>query len=468
MIKSYHLFLLSVAFAYFFFPMELGANVFAFDALLIVFLLRQRPTLGRRALFVCTVAGLLASAVSVVIVHGRASILAHHISLLLLLGYAQRRELRFVGYAALLGLLSLACGPMRFLRRIGRSTQFLPVVRTSGRWIGPAAVAAGVSVPFLVLYGAGNAAWGETLQEVFGRYLPFIFHVTALEFVGMMVLGLALTVPFFLTGDEGGLLGYDAALSDELLRQRKKRLSLISPLALPRAYRRGLVTFGLLNCILFAVNLTDLRFGWWSPAGLSAAALSSYLHEGTYSLILSICLAMVMVLYYFRGNLNFYGPATPLRRMTYLWLGQNAFLAFSVALRNYHYVREYGLATGRVQVGFVLVLMLVGLYTLYRKVRYRRSLTYLLQVNGLAAWLFLIAYGAVNWSGVITRVNLQSAPERIDWQYLVHGLDDRNAFLLQASYDRIPAQFQRNVKTSRMKIPRYDWRSWNYADWRNR
>ena len=75
---------------------------------------------------------------------------------------------------------------------------------------------------------------------------------------------------------------------------------------------------------------------------------------------------------------------------------------------------------------FVLLLLLFGLLTLFRKVRDKLSLTYLLQSNGQAVWLALLLFGAVNWPGVITRYNLSAnTRSEVDLYYLTNDVAPR-------------------------------------------
>ncbi len=457
--------LLALLFAYLFFPLETGANVFAFDAVLLLLLFALRPELARQAPIRWGVFLLLASATSVVIVHSEGAWLAHHVSLLGLIGYAQRRRIRFVYYALALGLLSLLVGPRRLWHRLREQTGDRWQLKTPLAWLVPALLAAAISAPFLILYTVGNRDFARTVASLFER-LGYLGDVDDyLLFFALSLTGLCVVLPLFIAGNEFGFSERSDEDPEQLIRQRRPGAKPRAILALRRHFQLAVMVFSLLNLLLLAVNLTDLRFIWLSTRNLSASTLSEFVHAGTDSLIATILMAMLLVLYFFRGNLNFYRGTASLRPLVYLWLAQNAFLAISVGIRNWYYVRSYGLAYGRIYVAFALCLVLTGVYTLYRKVRNRRSVYYLLQVNGLAAWLFLVAYGSMNWTGLITRVNLTYSTDRIDWSYLVDDLNADNYYLLRQDLRRVPAKFRKKV--ARKTEVRPDWRTWNYADWRN-
>ncbi|WP_116105449.1 DUF4173 domain-containing protein [Lewinella sp. IMCC34191] len=456
--------LLGLFFAYLFFPLGVGLNIFAFDAGMLLALFATRPELAGRAGVRWAVFLLLASAVSVVVVHAPASRLVHHLSLLILMGFVQERELRFVWYGLFLGIVSLLAGPKRVYHGlIDRYGGFLSAPNR-WVWVWPALTALVVSCPFLLLYTIGSSDFFRSLGMVTDWLIGLQGMNQVLLFLALFAVGMSITASLVLADSDVKLTTDEVSGNERLSRTRIGERRCSSMVALRFQYRRAIMVFATLNVLLFAVNLTDLRFIWMSAAELPATTLSEYVHTGTNSLILSIILAMALVLHFFRRNLNFYPHARTLRALTYLWLAQNAFLALSVGVRNGHYIHAYGLAIGRVYVGLALCLVLVGLFSLYRKVRQRMSIYYLLQVNGMAAWLFLVAFGAVNWSGIITRVNLRQPTDRIDWSYLVDDLDGTNHYMLRDQLNRLPTRYHRRVRLSREAVS--DWRTWNYADWR--
>ena len=110
------LLMLGVAYAILFYHAEMGVNLLIFDALLITAALSCRPELAQNRAFTWSLAGLLFAALAVIVVHGPEAILAHHITYFVVLGFAQARELRFIWYGLLLGLISLFRGPLQAFR----------------------------------------------------------------------------------------------------------------------------------------------------------------------------------------------------------------------------------------------------------------------------------------------------------------------------------------------------------------
>lgn len=233
-----------------------------------------------------------------------------------------------------------------------------------------------------------------------------------------------------------------------------------------------------LNILLLVVNLTDLRYVWINYEELSPQTLSQYVHAGTYLLLLAVLLAMGVLLWYFRANLNFYPNSQPLRILAFVWLAQNALLAFSVGLRNWQYVQHYGLTYRRLGVFAFLLLVSYGLYSVYRKVRGQRTIAYLLRRNGWTLVIALLLGSAFHWDGLITRYNIASPPRTgLDVHLLFHRISDKNLPILYDKRNQIagsdPLRQQRIKEMLQNKAQHFQarkkdhgWWAWNYRDWR--
>ena len=154
-------------------------------------------------------------------------------------------------------------------------------------------------------------------------------------------------------------------------------------MALRNENTTGIISLVLLNLLLLFINCIDMVYVWFGFQYKNAGNLADYVHEGTGMLIFSIVLAMVVLLFFFRGNLNFYKKNKWLRWGSYVWLLQNMVLVISVLLRDYYYILHDGLAYKRIGVLVFLVLVLFGLVTIFIKIRQIKTSYYLLRVN---AW----------------------------------------------------------------------------------
>ncbi|OAV44287.1 DUF4173 domain-containing protein [Lewinella sp. 4G2] len=460
---------LAASYAFLFFHYELGLNVLIFDTLLLLTALRLRPDLPKYRSFPWVTGGLLFSAVAVVIVNSPASLVAHHISLLLFVGCVQARELRFIWFGLLLGCFHLTAGLLPRLKKFHSNHDASWTTRFY-RQLGPVLAALIIATPFFLFYLLGNAALGDLFGEISLYFSDVELSSTLLPTLLLMLLGAVIATATLVKTRKSSLVDLQAGFTDELAPHQSDFEVLLPPFRtykkLKREARLAISTLAILNVLLLTVNLADLRYVWLSTDELTAATLSQYVHAGTTHLIASIFLAMGVILYFFRGSLNFL--ATPgLKPLAVAWVAQNFLLLLSVGLRNYHYVDAYGLAIGRIYVFIALLILAFGLLTLYRKVTQQLSLTYLLHSNGMALWLSLLLFGAINWAGVITRYNLSTQDTtEIDWDYLYYGFGGRNDFLLYTHPKAIAVDVVGDKRRYTSTYRYADWRSWNYAQYR--
>jgi hypothetical protein len=202
-------------------------------------------------------------------------------------------------------------------------------------------------------------------------------------------------------------------------------------------------------------------------------------------LIFSIVLAMLVLLFFFRGNLNFYTKNKWLRYGAYGWIFQNAVLVVSVLLRDYYYIQHMGLAYKRIGVLVFLLMVLMGLITVFIKIHQRKTAYYLWRVNGWFGIILLVAASCVHWDETIAMYNLSHKNAiPVDVKFLL-SLSDKTLPLLEKNQDVLidhrPAVdgegeyvyrsqlsplevFEMRKKVFFATQKTYSWLSWNGSD----
>ncbi|HLN52078.1 MAG TPA: DUF4153 domain-containing protein [Lentimicrobium sp.] len=268
---------------------------------------------------------------------------------------------------------------------------------------------------------------------------------------------------------------------------RKKQFYAGSFLGLKYEYRNAVLTFILLNLALAVMNFLDL---WhvWINFEWDGGFLKQFVHEGTWLLILSILISIILVLWYFRGNINFYPRNSLLKNLTKIWLFQNVFLALSVAVRNYWYLHYFNLAYKRIWVFAFLILVLFGLFTVFIKVRDDKTLRYLFIRNSIAAYIVFVVLSLFNWDNVIAKFNINRSGIAFFHTDFMHSLDSSTLPILimddnklaqvknaQASIFSYHANYMSlenyNASLKRRKAdfltgyPKLHWLSWTVSDY---
>ena len=190
----------------------------------------------------------------------------------------------------------------------------------------------------------------------------------------------------------------------------------------------GIILIGLLNALIFLYLITDVAF-LMSPQDLRASIYSAQVHSGINALIASIVIAIIILLYVFRGNLNFYSENKILKRLSFLWIILNVVLVLSIVLKNGQYIYYFGLTYKRIGVMVYLVLASIGLFTTLLKINNIKNIWYLLRMNTQSAFVILILSSTVNWDNLITNYNFNYA-QSMDFKYLLE-LSNNNTLLLK-------------------------------------
>ncbi|MEL6843810.1 MAG: DUF4153 domain-containing protein, partial [Bacteroidota bacterium] len=111
-------------------------------------------------------------------------------------------------------------------------------------------------------------------------------------------------------------------------------------------------------------------------------------------------------------------------------------------------IAYHGLAYKRIGVFFFLLATVLGLLTLFHKIRNQRSLYYLFRVNGWAVYGTMILLCLFNWDMIIARHNLmQEYPGDLDTEFLL-TLSDKTLPILLEHHDLALAKVQGQVGES--------------------
>lgn len=195
----------------------------------------------------------------------------------------------------------------------------------------------------------------------------------------------------------------------------------------------GILLFALLNILVLFVNGVDLLFQFGDHKMPDGITVTSYVHQGVGMLIINVLLAMLLVLFFFRGRLNYNKSYNTLRILAVIWLLQNVAMLFFMAGRNNLYTEMFGMTYKRIGVYFYLLLTAIGAVTTALKVYGRKTNTWLFRIN---TWLFFSVFvfsSLVSWSRFIT------------WYSLYKSDYINRAYLSSMSYQSLPYLVELNL-----------------------
>jgi hypothetical protein len=474
----------TILFYSFFWKEKMGINVLIFTAYILgtYFFIFNKKELSKAAAFTSIVTLLMA--IMVLANNSLLSMFMFAISFMSMVGFVHQKELKFFFYGPFQSLLHLETIPKNLF---GKKDE---LEETMGNWKRGLTYARITILPLIVLgvfyglYYSANPKFANLSDQTWNLFFKYFnwnisFESILFFFFGLLIVGTAIwktAIPH--------LVRLNNSHSETLFRKRKKReIPIQNPkmLLLKKEFQTAVLMMGMLNILLLLVNVIDVRFVWFDFEEQPAYSLKNYVHEGTYVLIASIMLAMGIIIYYFRGNLNFYSKNKILQNLTYAWIFQNAILAYSVGMRNFRYIEYHGLAYKRIGVVIFLIAVIFGLITMFKKVQEQRSFYYLVNRNAWTVYVLLCLASLVNWDVAITRYNILAETKRpIDIEFLTHDISDKNLFLLKKYNDEIVKKLppgydqatlnklcKQKMKRIEKKKDKYSWLSWNYADYRN-
>ncbi len=364
---------------------------------------------------------------------------------------------------------------------------------------------------FIVIYCNANRDFARYM-EIFGDKFALLlvqlneFFFADFSFLRVLhlLLGFLLTTAILIGVKNHFIQNAELSLTEKMVRNRRKKKTnnffqeiyemfagklLTRKLALKTENVIGILSFVSLNLLLLFVNLIDI-YKLWLGKEIRNISYSADVHDGTNALIFSILMAMAVILYFFKGNLNFYIKNKLIKILAYTWIAQNAFLITSVFLRDYNYIAAHGLTHKRIGVLVFLLLCSIGLLTVYIKVAKQKTLFYLFKVNGLSWYIILICACFINWDVKIASYNIGHAHTiSVDVPYLLELsnktlpiIDQNKAFLMKLmdndgarsgrsllEKSRTRAYYTENIDRRinwfKERWQETSWLSWDYRDW---
>ncbi|HRH38625.1 MAG TPA: DUF4173 domain-containing protein, partial [Flavobacteriales bacterium] len=350
-----------------FYEHHIGLNLALFTAFMVVTLIARSPWNVISVPARITLAGTLLAACMVYVHHSGLAVFMTFLSLFTSAALVHEQRLRSLPFALPQIMANYLTLPLAAWEGVGSLMRHRSSTRTGWRWGRIAILPLIIAIVFFQLYRVGNpkfetltAGFLNGLWDAVGDLLEFLFTRHVFFFLFAMALCAGLLYRFA----PQVVVQVEQRLNDALIRTRLKRLHWQAPRAmdpLERERRMGIVLLVIANVMLVVVNVIDIDWVWFGFEVPKDFSLKQFVHEGTWTLIASIVLSMLVLLHLFRRNQNFYWRNTWLKRLALLWVAQNVVLCVSVFLRNYHYIAYHGLAYKRIGVIAFVVLVLVGL-----------------------------------------------------------------------------------------------------------
>jgi len=429
----------ALAFTFLFYKTSVGFNLSIFSWCVLLYFMVKKPFIGFDKLSTIVGIGTLACSLFVLYHNSLLAIVVNVISLFLIAATVSFQFSKSLHLSFYNGIANLLASQFNFFTQARSIFNTKPLVR---KWVYIFKVLFFpliIIFVFIVIYQSANQVFAQHLLNAEKKLANFFSHF-ALDFdvslFLIFILGVLISNYLILSSEIHSFRGMNTQSKDNIERQRKKTALKFKNRDLILEYKSIVFLLFVLNLLIAYINIIDVRWVWigfvWN-----GETLRQFVHEGTYLLILSILISIAIVLYSFRGNLNFYKNNQLLKILTYIWLAQNMVLTLSVGMRNFRYIEHFALAYKRIGVIIFLLLTIYGIITVILKIKNKKSSFYLFRTNSLALYIMLIIIAFFDWDTIIARYNFRNYQKSyVHFNYL-SSLSDKTLPILDISEEKL-------------------------------
>jgi len=213
----------------------------------------------------------------------------------------------------------------------------------------------------------------------------------------------------------------------------------------------GVLTFVLLNLLLLVFILVFNYEQFFQVDTDRLANLSADTHNRVNVVILSIVMAVLLLMLYFRSYFN--DKSLLLKKLAKMWIILNSLLVLSALIKNTEYIYHWGLTYKRLGVYAFLILSVIGLIFTYLKIEHRKTNYYLFNQM---IWYFygtLLLCSFVNWGYLGTFYNIKV--QKVSDFDAVYEFDFNDSLLLEYYPDEIYSTYRFDYVKSQKKDERF-------------
>lgn len=418
--KTHHLIFLTTAlFVVLFYGQSLGLNLGILGIVVSVLTYFHTPERNRTRSFLILFVTSIFSSFAFAWYGDFVSFLAVFTSLFLLSFKSKNRRLK-----SLFVIPVFALNFLTFIYRVFLLDKWLPQRKMAGflqRLIAVAIIPGVLIAVFFAVYTHGSSHFASLFSD-------FQWDINFWEIFGLSILGFFIFFNFWNYTVERFFYKQNHWLHNDFLNEDKTEKATYSFLNLDSERLSGVVSLLGLNVLLLFFIFT-FNYEQFVEFPKSAGQLSDETHERVVAVILSIVMAVLVIMFYFKGTFNFDKKAGILKLLAKIWVFLNTVLVFSAFAKNSEYVMNLGLTYKRLGVYAFLILSIIGLIFTFIKIQKQKTNAYLFNQM---AWYFygtVLVCSYINWGAVITCQNLQR--ENFDIEYLLLNVEFNDKELLE-------------------------------------
>ncbi|MFP3594574.1 DUF4173 domain-containing protein [Chryseobacterium sp. SIMBA_038] len=396
--KTHHYILLTtLAFIIVFYDENVGLNLGILGIIYAALTLYKTPEKNRTRTFLILFVTSILSSIAFAWYGDFPSFLAIASSLLLLSYRSKNRRLKTL---FLIPVFVVNC--ITFICRFFNFDKWLPKRNISGLWQKTLAF---VLIPlvliaiFFGIYSAGSDHFANLFKNI-------ELDINFWQLLVITVLGFFFAFNYWNYSVEKLIYKKNHILDDNFTEENKIQKSTYSFLDLDAERMSGVISFFSLN-ILLIFFIATYNYEQFFESVKTPNQLSEETHERVNAVIVSIVMAILVIMFYFKSSFNFDSKAGLMKILAKIWIALNVILVFSAMMKNYEYIVSYGFTYKRLGVCGFLILSLIGLIMTFIKIQKKKRNAFLF--NTMVGYVYgtILVCSYFNWGGFITSQNLK-------------------------------------------------------------
>ncbi|WP_449401635.1 DUF4153 domain-containing protein [Chryseobacterium wanjuense] len=260
---------------------------------------------------------------------------------------------------------------------------------------------------FFGIYSAGSDHFANLFSNI-------EFDINFWQLLAITVLGFFIAFNYWNYVVEKIIYKSNHLLSNDFQEKDKIQKSTYSFLDLDAERMSGVISFLALNILLIFFIIT-YNYEQFYEVSKTPAQLSEETHERVNAVIMSIVMAILVIMFYFKSSFNFDLKANFMKILTKIWIFLNAILVVSAMVKNSEYIINYGFTYKRLGVYAFLILALIGLIMTFIKIQQKKRNAFLFNTMTWYFYGFILICSYINWGGIITSENMKRKDFVVDY-----------------------------------------------------
>lgn len=433
--KTHHyIFLTTALFVILFYDQDMGLNFGILGilyAILNFFKTLQKDKTG--TFYILTATSIL-SGIAFAWFGDFASFLAVASSLLLLAYKSKNRNMKILFLIPV--FITNACTS---ICRVFMLDKWLPQRNVPGMW---QKIMAFVLIPFILIsvffgiYTAGSDHFASLFTD-------YELDVDIWQIFCLTVLGFFIAFNYWNFAVEKLIYKSHCVLDNDFQKNVRIPKATWSFLDLEAERMSGVVSFFCLNILLVFFIIT-YNYEQFYEVSKAPVQLSEETHERVNAVIMSIVMAILVIMFYFKSDFNFDPKAKLLKILAKVWIALNAVLILSAAAKNYEYIVNYAFTYKRLGVFAFLLLSLVGLGLTFIKIQKQKRNAFLFNTMAWYFYATILICSYINWGGFITSQNISR--KNFDLNYHATSVNFNEKSLLKYADQKNNLKLKKNLQ----------------------